>query len=84
MYYVYVIYNSLADKFYVGQTGNLDARLRYHNDKVGNHYTAKLKGEWELVYSEPTPTRSEALRRERQLKSAKGREYIKQFIDNPG
>lgn len=80
MYVVYAIYNTYADKIYIGQTSNMETRLIEHNQKRGNHYTAMFEGEWKLIYTESVPTRSEALKREKQLKSFKGREYIKSHI----
>jgi putative endonuclease len=80
MFCVYVIYNREAEKIYVGQTGDLPRRLAEHNSKRGKHFTAKFSGEWELIYQESFPTRQEALKREKQLKSFRGREYIQQFI----
>ena len=79
MFIVYCIYNSQNDKFYIGQTGNLQRRLKEHNSPNG-HHTGRFRGEWVLIYKESLATRSEALKREKQLKSAKGREYIKQYI----
>jgi putative endonuclease len=80
MFYVYIIYNTSADKIYIGQTDNLGERLHSHNNKKGNHFTSKFEGEWKLVYSEQVSTRSEALKREKQLKSSRGRAYVKQYI----
>lgn len=33
MYYVYIIYSPLIDKFYIGQTQNLESRLSKHKTK---------------------------------------------------
>ena len=77
---VYAIYNLHVNKIYIGQTGNITKRLEEHNTKRGNHFTAKFQGEWILIYQESLPTRSEALQREKQLKSSRGRVFIKQFI----
>ncbi len=78
--YVYALYNQEASKIYIGQTANLDQRLASHNQKHGNHFTAKFQGEWKLIYSESVTTRSEALKREKQLKSFRGREFLKKYI----
>lgn len=77
---VYVIYNKPAGKLYIGQTENLTRRLVEHNKKLGNHFTAKFKGEWVLIYKESAATRSEALNREKQLKSYRGREFLREYI----
>jgi putative endonuclease len=78
--WVYALYNREKAKTYIGQTANLNKRLYDHNEKRSDHYTAKQQGEWELIYKESVATRSEALMREKQLKSFRGREFIKQHI----
>lgn len=78
--FVYALYNRDCKKIYIGQTADLDKRIAEHNEKMGNHFTAKVQGEWELIYTESVATRSEALKREKQLKSFRGREYIKTYI----
>lgn len=80
MYTVYVIYNAKAHKIYIGQTEDIDRRVRQHNEHAFVDYTARFPGEWKLIYSESVATRSEALQREKQLKSGNGREYVKTYI----
>lgn len=81
MYLVYAIYNKESDKIYIGQCKNLKLRLEMHNNKTfKNSYTAKFNGEWRLIYNEKTKNRAEAIKREKQLKSYRGRQFIKQFI----
>lgn len=78
--HAYALYNRENDKIYIGQTSDIVQRVIDHNEKRGNHYTARYQGEWELIYKESVATRSEALRREKQLKSFRGREFLKQYI----
>ena len=80
MFYVYAIYNPRYDKIYIGQTAELERRIAEHSSHRIKGFTAKFQGEWKLIYHESCSTRSEALQREKQLKSAKGREYVKQYI----
>ena len=80
MYAVYVIYNSESGKYYVGQTEDLVRRLTQHNDHTYQSYTARFPGEWKLIHKESVATRSEALKREKGLKSGRGREYIQSII----
>lgn len=79
-WFIYVLYNYSARKIYIGQTNNIERRLVEHNNKLGNHYTSKFSGLWKLVYREVFSTRKEAIIRERQLKSYKGRQFIKKLI----
>jgi len=76
-FYVYAIYNSKCDKIYIGQTKNLNERLKLHNEKIFKGYTSKFEGSWIIIYKEEVDSRQEALKREKQLKSFRGREFIK-------
>lgn len=81
MYYVYAIYNQKNDKIYIGQTENIEERLNLHNTKLfKNSYTASFDGIWELIYSEQVQERRDALKREKQLKSYRGREFVRKHI----
>lgn len=80
VYYIYAIYNQNADRFYIGQTVDLSKRIDQHNNHDLIGYTSRFAGEWVLIYQESIATRQQALKREKQLKSFRGREYIKTFI----
>ncbi len=80
MYAVYALYNKQADRIYIGQTKDLEQRVHQHNLKKGRHFTAQFQGKWELIYTESVATRSEALKREKQLKSFRGRQFITSYI----
>ena len=79
-HYVYILYSVSLDLFYIGSSVNPQERLRKH---LANHkgFTSKVK-DWLICYSEPFPEKTEALKRERQLKSWKSREKIQQLIQN--
>ena len=81
MFSVYVLVNP-EGKTYVGQTNDLQRRLSQHNDPAysGTLHTKRHRGPWRLVHTEEYATRSEAMRRERELKTGKGREWIKREL----
>jgi putative endonuclease len=79
MYQVYVLYSENYQKIYIGMTSNLEARLKSHNELGTKGWTIKYCP-WVIIYTEETKTKQEALIRERQLKSAKGREFIWSLI----
>jgi putative endonuclease len=82
--YVYAVFNRENNKIYIGQTGNLEQRLRLHNSReFKGSYTSRFSGNWGVVYREEVKTRTEALIREKQLKSYRGREFIKNLIHSP-
>jgi putative endonuclease len=82
MYYSYILYSSKLDKYYIGSTSDLAGRLRRHNSS-GSGFTSTGKP-WELVYQEEYPDKSQALKREKQLKSWKSRERLQSLISGSG
>ena len=81
VFWVYVLINPQG-KIYLGQTSDLSRRLTEHNDPNyrGTLYTKRHAGSWQLVYQEQFQTRREAMGRERELKSSRGRDWIRQHL----
>jgi len=74
MFKVYVI-QSAEGYNYTGFSENFDRRLKEHNSGT-QRYTRKGTC-WTLIYSEDVPTRAEARKREKYLKSHAGKEWLK-------
>ncbi len=68
VHYVYVLRNP-DGRLYIGSTSDLERRVRRHQQGRGGW--TRDGGPWEPVYHEQFPTRAEAVRRERYLKSGK-------------
>lgn len=67
MFYVYILRN-IHNRLYIGHTNNLKRRLQDHKNKSGAKFI-KDYGDFELVYNEKFDSRSEAMKREKQIKS---------------
>ena len=78
MYYTYVLYSMQFNEIYIGQTNNLKSRLIKHN--AGMVRSTKRYIPWLLIHSEEFITRVEAMKREQELKSHKGRDYIRELV----
>jgi len=81
MFTVYVLHNQNLDKIYVGYTSDIDKRLFAHNHEDNKGWTKKFQP-WKIIYSEKFETKSEAMIREKQLKSSRGREFIREYISS--
>jgi putative endonuclease len=81
-FYVYVLKSLSNGKFYIGQTSNLTKRIQQHNDPNYKltYFTKRNLGPWKLVYNEEYPTRAEAMKREKQLKSGQGRNWLNNYL----
>lgn len=61
---------------YTGITNDLDARLIKHSNGVGAKYT-RGRGPYTVVFTEFHPTRSDALKREAEIKNLTKQEKLK-------
>jgi putative endonuclease len=74
MNYIYVLKSKKDLKRYIGLTNNLERRLLLHNS--GKVKATKNRRSFELIYFEKFENRTKAAKREKFLKSGKGREYL--------
>ncbi|RJQ36946.1 GIY-YIG nuclease family protein [Candidatus Microgenomates bacterium] len=67
-YFVYILRTS-SNTLYIGQTNNLEKRIKEHQGKTSKSSKyMKYFSSCNLVYSEAYPTRTEAMGREWELK----------------
>ena len=66
MYYLYILECS-DGSLYTGITTDVARRFKEHKNKTGGHYT-RAKRPVRVVYTEPHPDRSSALKREAEVK----------------
>ena len=78
MYYVYIIKGQR--QYYVGSTQNIAKRLKEH--KFGKTKSLRNKGPFKIVYLEKVASKTEAIKKERRIKSFKGGNAFKKLIDN--
>ncbi|HEY9178678.1 MAG TPA: GIY-YIG nuclease family protein [Flavipsychrobacter sp.] len=79
MYFVYILKSLKDGKYYIGSSGDAQARLRFHN--AGLQRSTKNRVPFVLVHVEEYATKAEALAREKQIKSYKGGEAFKKLVD---
>jgi putative endonuclease len=73
--FVYVLKSQRDGSFYIGVTDNIKQRIDFHNK--GYNLSTKAKRPWLLLRSEEYKDCSLALKREKFLKSGKGRCILK-------
>jgi putative endonuclease len=69
-FWVYVLRSKIADRYYIGSTQDIEKRLNEHNTRKRT-WTNRFRP-WELIHAEEFPTRSDAVKREKELKSKTG------------
>ena len=78
-YFVYILQSEKDDKFYIGSTSNVDARLQYHNS--GLQRSTRNRIPFKLVYYETVADKQTALKREKQIKAYKNGEAFKKLLE---
>ena len=78
MYYVYILKSLKDNRYYIGSTSNVEKRLAFHNS--GRQRSTKSRIPFVLVYTEEYNDRSQAEKREKQIKSFKGGEAFKALL----
>ncbi len=74
MYFTYILYSQKHRKIYIGYSADPDNRLRWHNSNNNKGWTRSYLP-WKLIYTEAFESKQEAMLREKQLKSFRGRQF---------
>lgn len=77
-YYTYVLRSEIDGLFYTGCTNNLKRRLGQHNN--GANISTRNRRPLKLIYFEGHLNKKDALRREKYLKTNKGKTMLKYII----
>lgn len=80
MYYTYVMYNKLENKFYIGVTADIKKRITEHIQRktLSSRRIKPVK----LIYCEMCLSSKDARAREKQLKTGFGRGYLRRRLKN--
>ena len=76
---VYILFSKDYSKTYVGYTSNLIERFKSHNYLSKTGYTIKYRP-WKVLHTEIFETKTEAIKRENQLKGGQGRDWINSHL----
>jgi len=81
MFFTYVLKSLKDGKLYIGFSENVEERTRAHND--GLVKATRTRRPLKLIYYEACEEKSDALNREKQLKTGFGRAYLKRRLSRP-
>ena len=73
-YVVYILWSVSIQKFYIGQTQDLENRLREHN--AGEGRFTRLGRPWVLVYQQACGSRTEAIMLEKRIKARGAKRFL--------
>lgn len=79
MFYIYILKSLKDSKLYTGFSSNLRKRIKEHDS--GNVISTKNRRPLELVYYEAYQNKVSALKREKFLKTTKGKMQLRKQIE---
>ena len=78
MYYVYILYSRKCDRYYVGYSADIEARLERHN--AGMVTATKNCRPYKISGSKVFATETAARKEEARIKKQKSRKYIEWLL----
>lgn len=76
MNFVYILYSKSINRFYIGETIDLQSRIIQHNSGFYESSFTKQVKDWELFYSIVCESRFQARKIEIHIKNMKSQKYI--------
>ena len=83
MHYLYILYSKSSQKFYIGETNNINERVIKHNNHSYSNSFTKIANDWEIVLTFNCTDRDEALYLERFIKRMKSKTFNDKIINDP-
>lgn len=81
MHFIYILYSQKINRYYIGETHNVELRLRQHNEGYYKENSFTKKGQpWELVFQLECRTKQQAQKIEKHIKKMKSKKYVENFI----
>ena len=81
MYFVYILYSTKSDKYYIGYTDDPERRLIEHNTSPRNTFTSKHRPWVSIIHFPISENRSDAIRVELFIKKQKSKNFILKLLD---
>ena len=78
MIFVYILQSQKDQKYYIGHTDNIERRLQEHNREKSR--SVKNRAPFLVIHKEVLTTKTEAIKREKQIKKYKGGEAFRRLI----
>ncbi|RIW15672.1 GIY-YIG nuclease family protein [Algoriphagus lacus] len=82
-HFVYILYSQQTDRYYIGQTEDLDRRLTEHNSHLYQDSFTKIASDWQMKKSLPCQSKWQAIKIESHIKKNRSRKYVEDFIRYP-
>ena len=82
IHFLYVLHSKSKDKYYIGETTDVNFRLNIHNSHGFKNSFTKIADDWTIVLQFECKDRNEAIYLENFTKRMKSKKFIQKIIDD--
>jgi putative endonuclease len=83
MHYLYIIYSDSSQKFYIGETNNMEDRVSKHQNHFYSNSFTKIADDWRIVLTFNCIDKEEAIYLENFIKRMKSKTFNNKIINDP-
>ncbi|GGA64977.1 hypothetical protein GCM10008015_02260 [Flavobacterium palustre] len=83
MHYLYILFSESSQKFYIGETNNMEERLLKHQNHYYSNSFTKIANDWKIVLTFNCKDKDEAIYLENFIKRMKSKIFNEKIIANP-
>ncbi|MEO8516560.1 MAG: GIY-YIG nuclease family protein [Flavobacterium sp.] len=81
-HFLYILFSKSKDKYYIGETSDVDFRLNLHNSHNFKNNFTKIADDWSVVLQFECYDKNDALYLEAFIKRMESKKFILKIIDN--
>jgi putative endonuclease len=80
---VYILFSEKLNRYYIGQTIDLQERIKQHNSGFYNDASTKNSNDWKLFWSLECDSRKQAIQIESHIKRMRNKVYYQNLVTFP-
>ncbi|OMQ08425.1 GIY-YIG nuclease family protein [[Flexibacter] sp. ATCC 35103] len=83
MHYLYILYSDSSQKFYIGESNNIEERILKHQNHFYSNSFTKIAEDWKIVLAFECNDKQEAIYLENFIKRMKSKPFNTKIINDP-
>jgi len=83
MHYLYILYSDSSQKFYIGETNDLESRIEKHRNHFYSNSFTNIAEDWKIVLTLDCIDTEEAIYLEKFIKRMKSKTFNNKIITDP-
>ena len=83
MHYLYILFSKTLNRFYVGETSDLELRLEKHSQKHYKYSFSAKAQDWKLIFHKKFLRKEDAVYLEQFIKRMKSKKFTQKIIEKP-